>query len=103
MKLFERNGPGSIGLNYMWLPTWVGMNKALLKEIEEYVTPILMGQELTDETLTKADEAAIQFLVQKFPDISGLFEYLDGLKYVETNGEAANKVQEGRATTPSGV
>lgn len=101
MRLFERNAPNSIGLNYMWLPTWIGMNKALLKEIEDYVTPVLLGQELTDETLCKADEAAIQFLVQKFPDISGLFEYLDGLKYVETHAEAASKVQEGRATAPS--
>lgn len=88
MKVFQRTGPGTLGLNYMWLPTWVGMNSALIKEIEEYVTPYLMGQGLTEEALEQASELAVNFLVAKFPHIKGLFEYLDGLKYVETDVSA---------------
>ncbi len=87
MKLFHRTGPGTVGLNYMWLPTWVGFNAALIKELEEHAAPLLMGRELTDETLEQAGDAVIEYLSKKFPHISGIFEYLDGLKYVETDGK----------------
>jgi hypothetical protein len=95
MKIVQRTGPGEIGLNYMWLPTWIGMNGALIKEIEAHIAPQLVGQELTEETLHVASEAVLDFLKQKFPLINGLFEYLDGLKYVETDGEK----QEARAAS----
>lgn len=87
MKIFQRTGPGTISLNYMWLPTFIGMNAALIKELEEHVSPLLLGQELTDEALDRAGEAVIDYLVRKFPQIRGVFEYLDGLKYVETDGK----------------
>lgn len=87
MKLLHRTGPGAVGLNYMWLPTWIGMNAALIKEIEAHIEPLLVGQELTDETFDKAGEAVIDYLAKKFPHISGIFEYLEGLKFVETHGE----------------
>lgn len=91
MKFFERTGPGTISLNYMWLPTFVGMNVALVKEIEAYVAPYLVGQELTDETFDRAGEAVLEFLSMKFPHIKGISEYLDGLKYVETDGTSQEK------------
>lgn len=91
MKLLLRTGPGTVGINYMWLPTFVGMNAALIKEIEAHIEPLLMGQELTDETFDKAGEAVLAFLVKKFPDITGIDYYLEGLKYVETHGQPQEK------------
>ncbi len=101
MRFLQRTAPGVLGLNYMWLPTWVGMNSNLIKEIEEHVTPILAGQAITDELLDQADGLIINYLVQKFPYITGLFEYLDGLKYVETNGSAQEGQQRTSTSTPS--
>lgn len=88
MKIIVRTGPGAVGLNYMWLPTFVGMNTALVREIEAHVAPFLVGKELTDEVLDFAGEAALDYLVKKFPSVSGIFEYLEGLKYVESHGES---------------
>lgn len=88
MKIVVRTGPGAVGLNYMWLPTFVGMNTALVREIEEHVAPHLVGKELTDEVLDAAGEAAVDYLVKKFPSVSGIFEYLEGLKYVESHAES---------------
>jgi hypothetical protein len=88
MKVIVRTAPGAVGLNYMWLPTFVGMNTALVREIEEHVAPFLVGKELTDEVLDVAGDAAIDFLAKKFPSVSGIFEYLEGLKYVESHAES---------------
>lgn len=88
MKLIVRTGPGAVSLNYMWLPTFVGMNTALVREIEEHITPLLIGKELTDEVLDNAGAAALEFLVKKFPSVVGIYEYLEGLKYVESHAES---------------
>lgn len=102
MKILQRRGPGEVGLNYMWLPTWIGMNVALIKEIEEHLAPFLVGQPLTEEVLDRAGDVVIQYLTAKFPSIGGIFEYLDGLKYVEIDGKAqsGSSTQEGGTATP---
>ena len=100
MKIVQRTGPGEVGLNYMWLPTWIGMNGNLIKEIEKYIEPIFLNQPLTDEVLDRASEVVVQFLSDKFPNLKGIFEYLDGLKYVETDGETQKgQDEEARATS----
>jgi hypothetical protein len=86
MRLVDRTGPGVLGLNYMWLPTWVGMNAQLIKEIEEAISAGIVGQPLDEGTLDAAHHAVLDFLKAKFPHINGLFDYLDGVKFVSTNG-----------------
>ncbi len=100
MKIFHRTGPNTVGVNYMWMPTFIGMNGALIKEIEDHVAPLLIGQGLTEEALAIANDAALDFLTKKFPDISGLFEYLDGLKYVETDGRSGQQEESQRGQAP---
>jgi len=89
----------------MWLPTWIGMNGQLIKEIVEHISPIFVGQPLTDEILDHAGDAVVQYLSRKFPNIKGIFEYLDGLKYVETDVKTQEgpRQEEGRADSPSSV
>lgn len=101
MKIIHRTGPATVGFNYMWLPTFVGMNTSLIREIEEHVAPFLLGKELTDEVLDAAGEAAVEFLVKKFPSVTGIFEYIEGLKYVESHAETES--QEARAYPPPGA
>jgi hypothetical protein len=88
MRFIERTGPGQLGLNYMWLPTFVGMNTALIQEIEASISPLFVGKALTEELLEEAHEQVIQALVAKFPSHAGLFDYLDGVKYVREDGGA---------------
>lgn len=88
MRLVDRTGPGTLGLNYMWLPTWIGLNAQLVKEIEDAIAPEIVGSLLTEKTLDKADAAVLRFLTKKFPQIPGLFDYIDGLKYVTSTSNA---------------
>lgn len=71
----------TVELNYIWLPTWIGQNAKLLKEMEESLRPQIVGWELTEENLNKIHDMVLDYLVEKFP-IPGLFDYLDGLKFV---------------------
>lgn len=72
----------------MWLPTFIGMNQQLVKEIEDAIAPAIVGKELNEETLDDASHAVLDFLVKKFPTLPGLYNYLDGLKFVTNNGGA---------------
>lgn len=85
MRAVIRTGPGVVELNWMWLPTFVGMNAQLKKELEERLAPKLEGRPLED-SLDDAHEMVIEFLVEKFPALEGLRDYLDAMKYV-TDGE----------------
>lgn len=86
MRLVDRTGPGTLGLNFMWLPTFVGMNTQLIKEIESAISDGIVGKPLDEGTLDAAHHAVIEFLSSKFPHIKGMFDYLDGVKFVTTDG-----------------
>jgi len=86
MRFVERTAPGQLSLNYMWLPTWVGMNSALVAEIEAKISPAIVGRPIDEETLQLAHDAVLDALVERFPEQHGLFDYLDGIKYVDTHG-----------------
>jgi hypothetical protein len=43
--------PGVVELNYMWLPTWIGLNSALLQEIGDHLRAHAIGRELDEHTL----------------------------------------------------
>ena len=85
MRAVIRTAPGVVELNFMWLPTFVGMNAQLKKEIEERLKPKLEGRPL-EETLDDAHEMVIDFLVERFPALTGLRDYLDAMKYVTEDG-----------------
>jgi len=71
----------SLVLNYMWLPTWLGQNAQLKKELEEALSPELRGKEMSDETLDYAHSRVIEVICEKFP-LDGLRDYLDGVKFL---------------------
>jgi hypothetical protein len=81
MRTVVRTGPGEVQLNWMWLPTWIGMNTALKKELDETLSKRLVGQPLDEATLDMANEEVIDFLDKKYPAFC-LREYLDSLKFV---------------------
>lgn len=83
MKLVVSPGVGQVELNYTWLPTWIGMNTALLQQMEAELAPMFQGRPLNDETLNEAHEAILSYLEKKYPSIVGLRDYLEGIKFVE--------------------
>jgi hypothetical protein len=81
MRTVIRTGPGEVQFNWMWLPTWIGMNTHLKREIEENIGKKLIGQPLDEATLDMANEEVIDFLDKRYPGFE-LREYLDSLKFV---------------------
>ena len=86
MRFIERTAPGTLSLNYMWLPTWIGMNAQLLRELEEVLTTTAVGKPLTDDLLDDLQQELLDVLMQKFPSFGGLRDYLDGVKFVGEYG-----------------
>jgi hypothetical protein len=71
----------SVELNYMWLPTWLGQNTRFKQQLEKDLAPKIQGMELTEKNLDEISDMVLEYIVEKHP-ISGLFDYLDGLKFV---------------------
>jgi hypothetical protein len=82
VKLVVATEPGVVELNYMWMPTWLGINPQLKKDLEGKLQALLIGQPLTDALLDQAHDQVLQFLVQRHPQFDGLRDYLDALKFV---------------------
>jgi hypothetical protein len=80
-------GPGVVGFNFMWAPTFIGMSGPLKTQLEKKLAPELVGKPLTDETLDWAHGRVVDFLVEMFPTIKGLRDYLDAIKFVEEDGK----------------
>lgn len=74
---------GVVELNWMWLPTIIGMNAVLKRDLEAEVSTQLVGMTMSEEGLDKAHDIIVAFLVKRFPDIQGLADYLDSMKYLE--------------------
>lgn len=83
MRAVVQVGPGTVELNYMWLPTSIGMNSLLKQEIEKVLTDKLQGLPLDNVGLDKAHDIVVAFIIDKFPEVDGLGRFLDGMKYIE--------------------
>lgn len=81
MRVVVSVGKGVAELNWTWLPTFIGMDSFVRKEMREVVRQF-EGQELTEEVLDQAHKAVCAFLQERYATIHGLAAYLDGLKAV---------------------
>jgi hypothetical protein len=77
---------GVIELNWMWLPTWIGMNANIKKDVEKKLGDLIVGMEITHANLDTMHEMVVDEIVALNPSVEGLREYLDGLKYVRIDG-----------------
>jgi hypothetical protein len=82
MRLVQLTAPGRVEVNFMWLPTWLGMNKEV-KELIEKELATMVGKEATDELLDETHEKLLTLLEQRYDKIHGLRDYLDGIKFVQ--------------------
>ena len=83
MRAIVDVGKGVVELNYMWLPTFIGMNAVLKERMEKDLQAELRGVELDDKGLDRAHDLVVDYVVKQFPNIKGLDLYLDGLKFLE--------------------
>jgi hypothetical protein len=81
MRAVVATRPGVLELNFMWLPTFIGMNSAMATELQAHLKEKLVGVELTEQVLDFAHDQVLDFLAQRFP-VEGLRDYLDALKFV---------------------
>lgn len=84
MRLVHLTSQGQLELNYLWLPTWIGMNSATSVTILEQLKSKVVGLPATEENLDTINEMVIEVLAEKYPSVEGLRDYLDGLKFVRT-------------------
>lgn len=81
MRFIQVEEGGVATLNYMWLPTWLGMNAAFKRELERDFSPKVVG--CSTEKLDELNDLLIDYIVEKYPSVTGLRDYLDGLKFVQ--------------------
>jgi hypothetical protein len=87
---------GVLELNYMWLPTFIGMNSVLKRDMEKELAEGLKGKSMNEKTLDEAHKAVCSFLMRRFPTISGLDRLLDSLKYIELKDEGRSATSQVR-------
>jgi len=80
MRFVHFDDNGVLALNYMWLPTWIGLNATLKRDMEKTLSERFVGR--TSEELDAMHEEVIEYLATRFP-LAGLRDYLDGVKYVD--------------------
>jgi hypothetical protein len=81
MRTVIKTGPGEVQLNWMWLPTFIGMDTNVKKELEGALSKRLVGLPLDEATLDMAHEEVLDFLDKRYPGLE-LRTYLDGLKFI---------------------
>lgn len=89
--------PGVLELNFMWLPTWIGMNVRLQAQLKEKLGKAFVGKEINDEGLDEMSKIVIDTLVELYPAIKGLRKYLEAIKYIEDG----NEQEQDRQAVPS--
>ena len=85
MRIVQRSksDPTCLELSWMWLPTFIGQNVALLKDLDkamskEFPPPL----ELDDVVLDKIHDFAVSWIQEKLK-IAGLDQYLHAARYVD--------------------
>ncbi len=73
----------------MWLPTWVGMNTRLIDELDKHLSKMFVNKVLSDALLDEAHHEVIRFLEKRFPQVEGMFDFLDSIKFVNAHAQEA--------------
>ncbi len=73
---------GALELNWMWLPTFIGQNYMVMRELEKVWKEKFAGKlQATEEGLREVHEFTLKWLCEKFK-IEGLGAYLRAIENV---------------------
>lgn len=82
MNLILRNpdDPNTVTINYAWLPTWIGLNQALLSDVANQLLEEFSPRPLRQDTLNEMEIRLIDLLSDrlKMPDLRNLLYALRG-------------------------
>lgn len=82
MRLVVATDPGTVEINYTWLPTWIGLNAQLLRRMADRIRPFARDRVLDDATLEALETSLIRMLCEEFPHVKGLDALLRGVCHV---------------------
>ena len=79
MRLVVLTDPGTLEINYTWLPTWIGMNTALVQRLGNVLRKQLLHAQVSEATVAMAESLLLDALDKEFPYVDGLRQLLLGL------------------------
>lgn len=83
MKIVQIAKDGALELNWMWLPTFIGQNHTICRQLGEvWRSWYPNGFPATEEDLVDIHDRTIDWFAEKFP-IEGLGQYLHAIEYIE--------------------
>lgn len=83
MRVLQVADDGAIELRWMWLPTFIGQNYLVLKELgEAWKKQFPQGVSNTADALDAMHTFTIDWLCKKFP-LHGLNQYLTAIENVQ--------------------
>lgn len=92
MRVIQVAKDGAIELCWMWLPTFIGQNYPVMKELgNAWAEAFPQGVRSDDAGLDAMHDFTIKWLCEKFP-IEGLEPYLRGIENIK---ETIDAVQQG--------
>jgi len=91
MRLVNIAKDGAVELNWMWLPTFIGQNYLVMKELEKAWREKFLKAPRTDEQMEVIHQFTIKWLQDKFK-IPGLDVYLKAIENVMENLDATQPV-----------
>lgn len=82
----RRDNPNILEVAWMWLPTFIGQNTALLGELDHVLNARYIGPKpgeivVDDQMLDEINNFTINWIVEKL-NIEGLEEYLRAVRHV---------------------
>ena len=83
MRTVVLTDEGVLELNWVWLPTFIGMDAAARRDLQAEVTKLFEGKQVTDSVLQDAHAFVVGFIKGRYPKIKGIDRYLDALKFIE--------------------
>ena len=87
MRIIDYDFPtGRLEVKWMWLPTFIGQNQAVMKELQIAGQAMWYGKaspvDEDDAFLDEVEEWVVQWICKRFP-LEGLGQYLSAIKYVK--------------------
>jgi hypothetical protein len=91
MRVVQVAEDGALELTWMWLPTFIGQNYLVLKELEGAWRGEFPGGVPNDDVgLDALHNFTITWLAEKF-GIPGLDKYLQGITHIKDGDDAVHK------------
>lgn len=95
MRVVQVAPDGAVELSWMWLPTFIGQNYPVTKELgDAWKGAYPEGLPNTSEGLDELHSFTIEWLAKKFA-IEGLSEYLDAISNIKEQNDAVQQATGG--------